>query len=408
MKKRIQFIKQLFRLLFILFVVLLFGCSENDTVPAEQEVPSPPSISGSAEEEVRVVTLTEEDAAKLSIKTYTVKREIVTYSIMAPGEVMAAPDHISVLSTPVDGRIVKIYAHEGEEVKKGDPLLEMESLEFADLVATFVESQAEKEYLDQQVERLSRLVEQKISPQSVLDRARADLTRSGARVRASSARLRAVGIDDRQLQQWSDINDGERATLTMYAGIGGKINHHLIDLGQAVSANDMLLDIVNNSQVLARGFVAPEDIAYLKPGAKVTISQKTNKETARSDLSLEADITTINPGLDRENRSIIVNSIINTRNQWPVIGQSIRLEYEATTPDALIEIPLSAVQFEGREATVFVKKDERTFEKRAVILQRMLQESVIIESGLTPGEEVAVSQVFSLKALGKFEEFGED
>jgi cobalt-zinc-cadmium efflux system membrane fusion protein len=396
------------KLLIVLLLISVLACSENGGIPAGQEVPAPPSVSETSEDEVRIVNLTEEDADKLNIRTYIVKRDIVTYPIMAPGIVIAAPDHISILSTPVDGRIVKIYAHEGEEVKKGDPLLEMESLEFADLVANFVESRAEQEYLEQQVGRLSRLVEQKISPQSALDRARADLTRSNARVRASSARLKAVGIDDRQLQQWSTITEDERATLTMYAAIDGKINHHLIDLGQAVNANDMLLDIVNNRQVLARGFVSPEDIAFLKPGAKAVISQKTNKETRRSDLSLEAEITTINPGLDRENRSIIVNSIINTQNQWPVIGQTVRFEYEAETPDALIEIPLSAVQFEGKEATVFVKRDELTYEKRTVRLQRMLQESAIVYSGLSPGEEVAVSQVFSLKALGKFEEFAED
>lgn len=408
MIKTMRVVKPDIRFLVVPLLLCLSACSGDGNIAIEQEVPSPPSVTESAEEEERIVTISEEDANKLSIKTHTVKQDVVTYSIMAPGMVIAAPEHISILSTPVDGRIVKIYAHEGEEVKKGDPLLDMESLEFADLVATFVESQAEQEYLEQQVDRLSRLVERKISPQSALDRARADLTRSGARVRASSARLKAVGIDDRQLQQWSDINEDERATLTMYAGIDGKINHHLIDLGQAVSANDMLLDIVNNKQVLARGFVSPEDIAFLKPGAKVVISQKTNKETTRSDLSLEAEITTINPGLDRENRSIIVNSIINTRNQWPVIGQSIRFEYEAETPEAVIEIPLSAVQFEGKEATVFVKRDELTYEKRTVKLQRMLEESAIVDSGLSPGEKVAVSQVFSLKALGKFEEFAED
>jgi len=406
--KNMRIINSHVKLLIVLLLISVFACSENGGIPADQEVPAPPSVSETSEDEVRIVNLTEEDADKLNIRTYIVKRDIVTYPIMAPGIVIAAPDHISILSTPVDGRIVKIYAHEGEEVKKGDPLLEMESLEFADLVANFVESRAEKEYLEQQVGRLSRLVEQKISPQSALDRARADLTRSNARVRASSARLKAVGIDDRQLQQWSAITEDERATLTMYAAIDGKINHHLIDLGQAVNANDMLLDIVNNRQVLARGFVSPEDIAFLKPGAKAVISQKTNKKTRRSDLSLEAEITTINPGLDRENRSIIVNSIINTKNQWPVIGQTVRFEYEAETPDALIEIPLSAVQFEGKEATVFVKRDELTYEKRTVRLQRMLQESAIVDSGLSPGEEVAVSQVFSLKALGKFEEFAED
>jgi hypothetical protein len=39
----------------------------------------------------------------------------------------------------------------------------------------------------------------------------------------------------------------------MYATISGKINQHLIDLGQAVNANEMLLDIVNNEQVSGTG-----------------------------------------------------------------------------------------------------------------------------------------------------------
>jgi membrane fusion protein, heavy metal efflux system len=79
----------------------------------------------------------------------------------------------------------------------------MESLEFAELAANYLESQAERLYLEQQVERLTSLVERKISPQSSLDRANADLTRADARVRAARARLRAVGIDNRQLEQWS-------------------------------------------------------------------------------------------------------------------------------------------------------------------------------------------------------------
>jgi RND family efflux transporter MFP subunit len=389
-------------------LLLMSSCSDGDESPGLSEISSPPSVTGQDQSMVRVVNLTEKQASDLNIVTYLTTAENLTFPISVPGTVIAAPEHVAVISTPVSGRIINIYAHEGEAVEKGVPLLEMESLEFAELAANYLESQAERLYLEQQVERLSSLVERKISPQSSLDRATADLTRADARVRASRARLRAVGIDDRQLEQWNTAGEDENAVLTMYATISGKINQHLIDLGQAVNANDMLLDIVNNQQVLVRGFVDPEEIPFLEIGAKAVISQRTNRDEGRGAISVNAGITTIQPGLDPENRSIIVNSIVNTVNQWPVIGQAVRIEYQARTTEAVLSIPIAAIQFEGTSATVFVKRDDLTYESRPVLIQRMLNDSAIIESGLSPGEEVAVTQVFTLKALGKFEEFAED
>lgn len=394
----------------ILTITMLFigACSGSEESTGLSDVSSPPTVTGQDQGVVRVVNLTDKQASDLQINTYIAVAEDLTYPIFVPGTVIAAPEHVAIISTPVDGRITRIYAHEGEEVQRGAPLLEMESLEFADLAANYLESQAERSYLEQQVERLTSLVDRKISPQSTLDRATADLTRATARVRAARARLRAVGIDDRQLERWNTSGDDENAVLTMYATISGKINQHLIDLGQAVNANEMLLDIVNNQQVLVRGFVDPEDISYLEIGAKAVISQRTNRDEGRGSISVNAAITTIQPGLDPENKSIIVNSLVNTVNQWPVIGQSVRIEYEARTPEPVISIPLSAIQFEGQSATVFVKRDDLTYDSRPVLIQRMLTESAIIESGLSPGEEIAVTQIFTLKALGKFEEFAED
>lgn len=391
-----------------LTAVSLASCTQNGDSTSEMDVSSPPSISSQPENIIRVVNLTENQAAELNVATHFVEKDLLNYSITAPGVVVAAPEHIAIVSTPVNGRITTIHSHEGEEVIKGEPILEMESLEFADLAANYLEAQAEKVYLEQQVERLTALVERKISPQSSLDRATADLARADARIRASRARLQAVGIDNRQMEQWNTQSENESAVLTIYAPIDGKINHHLIDLGQAVNANDMLLDIVNNKQVLVRGYVDPEDIPFLNPGAKAIISQRSNRDEGRGAVSIESEITTIQPGLDEENKSIIVNSIVNTQNQWPVIGQSVRIEYEAATPDSVISVPISAIQFEGQSATVFVKRDDLTYENRPVRLQRMLRESAIVESGLSPGEEIAVSQIFSLKALGKFEEFAEE
>jgi len=404
MKKGQYLLKLSYILTTIAFLVSMSACSGEDGTGSIESVSLPPSISGEAQSDVKIVRLTESQAADLQIQTYRVQEERMTYAMTVPGTVIAAPENIAVISTPLSGRITKIYAHEGEEVTRGDPLLEMESLEFAELAASYLESEAEKMYLEQQVERLRSLVEQKISPQSSLDRANADLSRANARVRAAAARLRAVGISEERLKQWNELEEDESAVLTMHATIDGKINHHLIDLGQAVRANDMLLDIVNNRIVLARGFVDPKDISNLQTGARAVISQREDQGL----VSVESEITTIQPGLDVENKSIIVNSLVQTQNQWPVIGQSVRITYDANTPAPVISIPLDAIQYEGQSARVFVKRDELTFESRPVDILRILSESVIISTGLSAGEEVAVTQVFSLKALGKFEEFAEE
>lgn len=387
---------------------LLGSCSGNNDFHEMTEIASPPSITGVDESIHSILTITDEQAITLNIQTHRVERKMVTYPIRVPGIVEPAPDHLAMVSTPVDGRITKIYAHEGEEVIEGTPLLDMESLEFADLVANYLESQAEYRYLNQQVERLIILVERNISSQSSLDRAIADLVRANARIRAAIARLQAVGIDRDQLDQWDREQDGERAILTMYAPINGKINQHLIGLGQAVNSNDMLMDIVDNRVVWVRGFVDPEDIPHLKIGSKAIVSQRANQNGGSGSLSVNTEITTIQPGLDRENRSIMVNSLVQTVNQWPSIGQSVRVEYEATTPVEMISIPLSAIQFEGQDAIVYLKIDELRFEKRPIIIDRILQEEAIIRGGLQSGDQIAVSQIFSLKALSKFEEFAED
>lgn len=404
MKHRQYILKISYGLMAVVILFLLNSCAGENGPDSAESVSLPPSISEEVQSDVKIVRLTEEQAEDLYIQTHLVREERITYSMTVPGSVIAAPEHIAVISTPLDGRITTIYAHEGEEVKSGDPLLEMESLEFAELAASYLESEAEKTYLEQQVERLRSLVEQKISPQSTLDRANADLSRANARVRAAVARLRSVGVNQQRLAQWNELEEDESAVLTMYATIDGKINQHLIDLGQAVNANDMLLDIVNNSRVLARGFVDPKDISNLQIGARAVISQREDMGM----LSLESEITTIQPGLDPENKSIIVNSLVETRNQWPVIGQSVRITYDANTPAEVISIPLDAIQYEGQTARVFVKRDELTFESRPVDILRILSDSAIISSGLSAGEEVAVTQVFSLKALGKFEEFAEE
>lgn len=391
----------------ILLSLLFLGSCSSDTSPegTTTDPGTPPSLSEKGTQE-QVVRLTEQQVEDLNIKVYAVEKDQINFSINAPGQVFAAPERISVVSSPINGRVSKIYAHEGDRVQKGDPLLTLESLEFANLVGDYLEATAEVTYQEQQVERLKVLTEEKISPERTLQRSQADLRRAMTKQSASLARLRAVGITNNEVQNWDPFTSDPKSELTIHAPISGVLNQHLIDLGESVNSYDKLLDIIDNTEVLVKGFVSAADAPFVREGTPVVITEKTEGSTPQKKR-IESTVGSVNPALDEANKSIVLNSIVPTQNNWPIVGQSVRMNYAAQPSDSSFTIPLSAIQFEQQDAAVFVQRSPREYVKRIVEVERMTNDRAVIGSGLKPGEKIAVSQVFSLKALERFEQFAD-
>ena len=389
-------------LVFAVTASLLAGCgsgAKTDELRAAAPAPAP-----AAEEAVssKYIKLDAQQAGELAIRTMQVVREPSSYALSLPGTVFPAPDNLALVSAPISGRVTRIYAHEGEQVRKGQVLLELESLEYAGLVADFLQAQAEEDYQIKQVERLQLLVDRKISPSSSLEKAQADLLRARAAVQATHARLHALGITNEQLDGMANRSI-ERPVLPIYAPITGAINDHDIDLGQAVTAYEQMMSLINLDRVLIRGYVSPEDAPLVRPGDPVVVGGQ-----AFAEHALEARIHTINPALDEASRSVTVNILAKTKNAWPLPGHSVHLQIRVRSPEPVLMTPLSAVEYEGEQAIVFVRKDSLTFEKRVITIGRVTEDRVIVAAGLDEGEEVAVSQVFSLKALGRFEQYAEE
>lgn len=399
-----SFTKKAHVILAVAVLTGLAGCSGNEGIDTQLETGVPPSLQSSqAAESIR---LTQQQADNLNIQTYTVNTDPVTFLIDAPGEVFAAPERISVVSAPINGRVSNVFVHEGERVSKGDPLLELESLEFANLVADYLEATAEITYQQQQVERLIVLTEERIVPQRTLERSEADLLLAQTKQSAALARLRAVGITNQQIREWDPLASDPNAKLTFYASIDGVLNEHLIEMGESVAAYQKLLDIIDNTEVLVRGFVAPEDAIFIQPGTSVTISERASRDGV-SAHSIDANVTSVNPALDQNNKSVVLNSIVRTEENWPLVGQSVRMSYQVIPAANTLSIPISAVQFEQSNPTVYVQKTELEYEVREVNLVRMTAVNAILNGGLVAGEKIAISQVFSLKAVERFEQFAD-
>ena len=362
---------------------------------------TPPSISGDAGEK-QIIHLSEKEIAELKIATAIVTSNIQNYSLQAPGVVFPASNYVSIISTPIDGRISSILVREGESVKKGEELFRIESLDFGNMIAEYLQAIAEEKFQVSRLERLKQLVAQTISSTSELDKATSEYQRAVAQSISSFAKLKAIGVADDEIEALK-IAEQIDPSLKIHASISGSFDQRMVELGQSVNALEQLGRIIDLNKVLVKAYLSPEDARFVNSGDNATISLREN-----DSMSLSAVVSSINPGLDEDNRSVVVNIEVKPQSNWPKPGENVRVEISTNSMGEVFAVPLKAVTYDGNQAVVFVKKSENTFEKRTIDISETLDEFAIAKSGIYENDELAVSQVFSLKALSRYELISEE
>ena len=215
-------------------------------------------------------------------------------------------------------------------------------------------------------------------------------------IKSSVAKLKAVGFPETELAQFDAENFDP--SFKIYAPINGVVEKSFVELGQSVSAMENLLRILDTRELLIRGYVSPNESKYISVGDSVVVLKR-----KQPDSMIRGTISSLNPGLDEETRSFVVNVIIPTQNGWPQVGENLRIEIQTSVPQQSILIPVAALTYDGDKAIVFVKKSKSEYEKRIIGISELRDQMVVVESGLNNGDEIAVSNVFSLKALSRFD-----
>ena len=406
--------------------LLVAGCGDAPQ-SADELAPIGPPPSLQDDVAAAAVVLTDIQAAELSVETVAARETAEAVELAMPGLVEPSPDDFAAVSAPIAGRVVRVLAHEGEPVRRGQTVAVIESQEFASLVASLgqaragvgearaalEQAEAEVALQQQQVERYTQLVAERISPQMRLDQARADLRRAQAQVQGAKARIQAAEAQVRGAQtQLAAVGVGAQAaelatrtgrvSISVTAPRSGLVDRHTIDTGGSVMAYEEMMTIVGQGELMARGQATPEQAARIRPGDGVSV-----RSTEDASIAVAATVTSVAPAASMEDRSVPVYVKIPAgRGLRP--GQSVRMSVVTRGGAARLTVPLAAISYDGDRARVFVQTGPRTFEPRAVDLGPPGAETVTVLDGLAAGDAVAVTNVFDLKALARFEAYGEE
>lgn len=182
--------------------------------------------------------------------------------VAAEGRVVTYPGADVVVGTERAGRLVSLRVIEGQRVKKGELLAELESDELraglAEARARVSESEAEIRLAELNLGRREQLVAQKIVPTSDLDQARRDIEIARARRDTSLAEV------DRYAAQLNKTR--------IVAPLSGTVIARHADGGETLEANKPVVTIADLSRLRVEAEADEADTSALALGAPVTIT----------------------------------------------------------------------------------------------------------------------------------------
>lgn len=321
----------------------------------------------------------------------TVSTKTVPVEIRAIGN-MEALATVSVKAL-VEGTIEQADFREGQDVKKGDLLFNLDERPFratlAQLEANLARDQAELKNAQSQAERTEKLFQDGIVSRDQYDTFRTSADALAAAVRADQAAIDRARID--------------LEYCTIRSPIDGRTGSLLFHPGNIVKSNDTVLVVINQMDPIYVSFSVPEiHLSEIKArmGAVLPVAVTIPGE---ENFSSEGKLSFIDNSVDMKTGTIRLKSTF--RNQakklWP--GQFVNATLRLSTQQNAVVIPTQAVQTGQSGFYVYVVKSDMTTELRPVLPGNEIAGLTVIQKGLQPGETVVTDGQLRLYPGAKVE-----
>jgi len=304
------------------------------------------------------------------------------------------------VSPRIEGRVMDVMVELGDQVKSGQPLALIDSIELGQKKSAFLQALTARDVDYRNYIREKNLFEQRISSEKEYLEAKGTYEKSLASYRAAYEALRLIGLSEAQLKaiNWSERQGGKQlSSFPLIAPQAGTVIERPITRGELVTPKDNAFTIADLSTVWILLDIYEQHMAAAKVGSYAEIIVDAYKgETFRGKLVyvgyvVKPDTRTVDARVE------IVNP---DRRLRPGMFARATLTLPSTDESQMvIVVPREAIQQVDEKPVAFIEDRPGRYTVRQVITGRQSGSDVEIQSGVNEGERIVTHGSFYLKSI---------
>jgi len=323
----------------------------------------------------------------IPVDVATVQRSDVPLYLEGLGTVQAF--YTVTITARVDGQIEKVAFKEGQEVRKGDLLVQIDPRPYQAALGVAIATRDKDRALlanaHRDMERYTELAPEDLASKQTVDTQKALIAQLTAQLKGDDAAI-----------------DNARTQLdytTIRSPIDGRTGIRLVDPGNNVHATDTTgMVVVTQLEPISIIFTLPEE-AFGQLSAALTRGKVTATALSRDDKE-ELDhgtVELIDNQIDQTTGTIRVKVILpNTqRRLWP--GEFVNVRVMTQMQRQVLTIPATALERGPEGQFTYVVQPDSTIKVAPITAGEQTGDIVVVEKGLQAGEQVVASNQYRLQ-----------
>jgi cobalt-zinc-cadmium efflux system membrane fusion protein len=330
------------------------------------------------------VALTGEQAR--AVKVATVAEHDFVPRHATEGSIDFNEDRSVQVFSPWQGRIARVLAKAGDDVKPGDVLFTIDSPDLVAAESSLIAAAGVLQLTTRALERARAMFESQSIAQKDLDQATSDQQTAQANLEAARAAVRIFGKTDAEIDHMV-ANRSTAAELRIASPIGGRVTARNAAPGSLVQPGNAPapFTVADISTMWMVANVAEDELPHVHLGQQVEVSL-----FAFPDHNFQGHISNIGAAVDANTHRVTVRSEVRDPHHElrpQMLGTFVIRTGAAVRSPA---VPLAGVVREGDGTMeVFVTRDGHQFVRRPVKLGAQQDGLDQILDGLAQGEQVA-------------------
>jgi cobalt-zinc-cadmium efflux system membrane fusion protein len=354
------------------------GCSSHEAAYGDTAVNKPTELTVTPEQRQR-------------IHLVTVQPVSFRPSIEATGTVAFNGDRSTQVLSPVSGPATRVIGAPGMVVHRGDPLAYVSSPDFASAVADYRKAQSAYRNAKRIATRDSALFANDALARAELEQAQTDLAAAEADVDAAVESMRALGVDEAQIQA---VKEGKSASISaiVRAPIDGTIVEKLIAQGQLLQAGSTAcFTIADLSTMWVLANVYANDLP------EVSVGQPADIVTDVSRAAIPGRVDYIASLADPGTKAVQVRILAPNNNHVRRRDMFVTVQIKSSTEHRGMLVPVSAVLRDEQNLPFVFVAAGNAFGRRRITLGTRVGDQYEASAGLAPGDQVVAEGALFLQ-----------